>query len=86
MLAIVYLPYFVLFIFRKSHKRPNELRNQFLFGFISLGLAIITEFIAVNLYVWTYFPRNWPIVLWPAYFGAGLSGYQIVKAIEGNKR
>ena len=44
-------------------------------------ISSIIELIGVNFKVWTYFPGNWPIILWPAYFGSGLLSYQLVKKI-----
>lgn len=85
-LAVVYLPYFALALWRKSFFRQREVKTQFIFGFIALALGIVTELIAVSLHVWTYFPGNWPVVVWPGYFGAGLAGFQIVKTLDEKAR
>ena len=81
-LAIIYLPYLLLFIQRKSYDKKNEIRNQLLFGLIIIFISAVVEFVAVSFSVWTYLPGNWPIALWPSYFGSGLLAYQIIKLIE----
>lgn len=81
-LAIIYLPYLLLFIHRESHKKKDEIRNQLFVGLIMTFIAVVVEFVAVSFSVWTYFPDNWPIALWPSYFGSGLLAYQIIKLIE----
>lgn len=82
-LAIIYGLYFLLFFRRKSYKKPKEMKKQPLMGIIVLFLGIIVEYIAVSLSIWTYFPGNWPITLFIAYFGIGMLAYQLVKWVEG---
>ncbi len=79
---IIYGLYLFLFLQRKSYQESKELKNQLIFAIVTVMLSIIIEAVAVNLSVWTYFPGNWPIILWFAYFGSGLLGYQLVKKIE----
>lgn len=81
-LGIIYIPYIVLFFQRKSYKNKRELKRQVLFGFTALAIAFVIEVAAINSKIWTYFPGNWPIVLWPAYFGGGLLSFQLIKKIE----
>lgn len=80
--ALFYAPWFLLFLQRKTYKKPRDLRNQIIYAFSCLLLAIIAEVIAVPRNLWTYFPNNWPIMVWINYFGAGLIGYQLAKKIE----
>ncbi len=81
-LAIIYLPYILLFFSRKSYQNKKEIKTQLLFGVASLIIAFIIEVVAISLNVWTYFPGNWPIILWVCYFGGGLMSYQVIKKIE----
>lgn len=83
-LGMIYVPWLLLLIMRKSYSR-KEVGTQLIFGFVTLAISFLIEFVAVNLKVWTYFPGNWPVVLWIAYFGAGLLGYQILKLLEKHK-
>lgn len=81
-LAMVYVPYLILFILRKSYKKKSELKAQFAIASIVLLIAFAIEFVAISLGLWTYFPGNWPLPLWLGYFGAGLLGFQLLKTIE----
>ncbi len=81
-ILFIYGLYLYLFLQRKSYQRKGEIRNQLIFATIILIISFTIEVIAVNLNVWTYFPGNWPIILWVGYFGSGLLGYQLVKKIE----
>lgn len=81
-ILIIYGLYLLLFFHRKSYQRKGEIKTQLTFAAVTLLIAFIIELIAVNLKVWTYFPGNWPIILWPAYLGSGLLSYQLVKKIE----
>ena len=81
-LALVYISYIVIFLHRGSYKNHKELKAQLLFALAVLVLSLLFEYIAVYYQIWTYFPGNWPIVLWPAYFGGGLLSFQLIKKIE----
>ncbi len=81
-LAIIYVPNIFFFISRKSYKNSLEIKAQLISGFLSLGIAVVIEFIAITFKVWGYFPGNWPIVLWVTYFGVGMLGYQLAKEVE----
>ena len=81
-LGIIYIPYTILLLQRKSYKNKMELKGQIIFGFIALLIAFVIEVAAIKSQIWTYFPGNWPIVLWPAYFGGGLLSFQLIKKIE----
>src|SRR5258708_30222787 len=80
-ILIIYIPYFLLLIQRRSYKKPLEVKIQIIFAFVSLMVSIVIEFIAVSNNLWDYTPSNWPIILWFAYFGSGLFGYQLIKKI-----
>ena len=81
-ILFIYSLYLYIFLQRKSYLRKSEIKVQFLFALVTLVVSFTIEVIAVNLKVWTYFPGNWPIILWVGYFGSGLLGYQLVKKIE----
>lgn len=81
-LGIIYITYLLLFLQRKSYKKQAELKIQFLFGLVALCMAFVIEVAAINSKIWTYFPNNWPITLWIAYFGAALLSFQLIKKIE----
>lgn len=82
-MAIIYVPYTLFLVLRKSYEKPAELKTQFLVAFASLFLSVLIELVAVKSGLWNYSPRNWPIILWFGYFGSGLLAYQLVKTIEG---
>ncbi len=84
--AIIYIPYFVIFICRKSYKKKNELTNQLKFGIASLVIAFLIEFVSISLNLWNYTGGNWPFILWFDYFGAGLFGFQLIKFFEEMKK
>ena len=85
-ISIIYVPYVLLLVSRRSYKKPAELKIQLLVAFASLLLSILVELVAVTAGLWNYTPRNWPIILWFGYFGSGLLAYQLVKAIEERSR
>lgn len=74
--------YLLLFFQRRSYLKEREVKSQLIFATVTLVISFTIEVIAVNFKVWTYFPGNWPVILWPTYFGSGLLGYQLVKKIE----
>lgn len=80
--AIIFLPYLLLLIQRKSYQNKKEIKNQFVFAMVALSISFILEVLGVTFKLWTNFPGNWSIYLWIAYFGGGLLGYQLVKKIE----
>ncbi len=80
--GIILFIYIALLFQRKSYAGQREAKAQLLFGFVVLALSFLFEVIAVSLDVWTYYPGNWPVILWPTYFLSGLLGYQLVKKIE----
>lgn len=82
MLGFIYLLWLALFLIRKSYKKPKEIKASLICGIVTVIISFFIEFIAINLSVWTYFPGNWPIVLWLGYFGAGILSYQIVKTTD----
>lgn len=81
-ILIIYGLYLLIFLQRRSYQREGEIKTQLTFATITLVIAFAIELVAVNLKVWTYFPGNWPIILWPSYLGSGLLSYQLVKKIE----
>lgn len=81
-LAILYIPYFILFFARKSYQSKKEIKHQLILALIVASVSFPIDFMAVSLRIWTFFPNNFPVVLFPAYFGAALLGYQILKKIE----
>ena len=81
-LAFIYISYLILFLQRKSYKKKNEMKSQYFFSFVAVVVAFFVEIIAISLRVWTYYPGNWPIILWIGYYGSGLLSYQLVKKIE----
>lgn len=81
-ILIIYGLYLLIFLQRKSYQRKGEIKTQLVFATITLAIAFTIELVAVSLKVWTYFPGNWPVILWIAYFGSGLLSYQLIKKIE----
>lgn len=80
--GIIYLPYTLLLIQRKSYRNKKEIKGQFIFATVALLISFILELVGVTNKLWTNFPGNWSIYLWVAYFGGGLLSYQLVKKIE----
>lgn len=81
-ILIIYGLFLLIFLQRRSYQNEQEVKAQLLFAAATTFISLIIELVAVNLKVWTYFPGNWPIILWVGYFGSGLLGYQLVKKIE----
>jgi uncharacterized protein involved in response to NO len=75
----IWLP---LFIYRKSWKRKNEISEQLLFGFLSLGVNLLSDTVAVFTDLWHYSDGDWPVILWLLMFFVGMSGFQVVKFID----
>jgi ABC-type Mn2+/Zn2+ transport system permease subunit len=71
-----------LFIYRKSWKRKNEISEQLFFGFLSLGVNLLSDTVAIFTDLWHYSGGDWPIVLWPLMFLAGVSAFQLFKFID----
>jgi hypothetical protein len=65
-------------------KRLNlkEAKRQILFGVFGLLVPISMEIYAVSTGLWTYYPGNWPVILWPTYFIAILFAYQLIRLFE----
>lgn len=82
LLLIIFAPFLVLFFLRRGYEKPKEIKAQIVWVVVATALAFVIEFVAVSLEVWTYFPGNWPIILWLGYIGAALSAFQIIKKIE----
>ena len=80
-LGIIY-GIFVLALASRRKRGKNEIIIQTALGFVCLMIAFFIEFTAVSLGLWNYVPGNWPVILWVAYFGVGLTGYQINKKVE----
>lgn len=81
-ILIIYGLYFLIFLQRKGYQRKNEIKIQLVFASVALLIAFVIELVGVNLKVWTYASGNWPIIIWPTYFGAGLLCCQLIKKIE----
>lgn len=81
-ILFIYGLYLYLFLQRKSFQKKHEIITQLVCATVTLMLSFTIEVIAISLNVWTYFPGNWPVILWIAYFGSGLLAYQLVKKIE----
>lgn len=81
-ILFIYGLFIYLFLQRRSYQRKGEIKAQMVFALVIMVISFIIEIIAINLKVWTYFPGNWPVILWLGYFGSGLLGYQLVKKIE----
>lgn len=79
---IFYVSWLILFLRRKTYKHSKELTSQIVFALIILILSFIIENIGIPNKLWTYYPGNWPIILWVNYFGSGLLGYQLLKKVE----
>ena len=80
--SIVFGLYLLLIILRKGYKRVDELKAHFMVSFIFVIMSVAIEYIAISTGLWTYFPGNWPIILWFIYLGSGLFAYQMGKFIE----
>lgn len=80
-LGIICGIYLIAYISRKN-KKPNEVWPQIKIGMVTVILGFLIEFVGVSLKIWTYFPGNWPVILWIGYFGVGLAGYQVSKKLE----
>ena len=80
--AIGIFIWLLLFLYRKSWKRKGEINEQILFGFLSLGVNLFSDTVAVFTNLWHYSDGDWPVVLWALMFIVGISGFQIFKFID----
>jgi uncharacterized protein involved in response to NO len=76
---IIWLP---LFIYRKSWKRKNEIAEQLLFGFLTLGITLFSDVLAIFTNLWHYSDGDWPAILLSLMFMVGVSGFQLFKFID----
>lgn len=81
-IALGFFIWLSLFIYRKSWKRKGEIREQLLFGFLTLGIIAFSDVIAILTNLWHYVDGDWPAILWLLMFFAGVSGFQLFKFID----
>jgi len=75
----IWLP---LFLFRKSWKKKNEISEQIFFGFVVLGINLLSDTLAIFTNIWHYTSGDWPALLWVLMFLAGLTAFQLFKFID----
>ena len=81
-LAIPFVIWAAILIYRKGYKNSKEIRIQAGIGIVGMVLGMATEYIAVNMNVWHYTDGDWPITVWFMYLLVAFSGYQIIKLLE----
>ena len=83
--------WYVLFFFALglfvvfSHIRKSA-RGAARFGAIGLAIGIVSEAIGVSLGLWSYYPANWPVILWLLYFLYTAAFYQIFWVLNREKK
>ncbi|MGD0451771.1 MAG: hypothetical protein ABSA79_12045 [Candidatus Bathyarchaeia archaeon] len=73
----------VLMVVRRKGSAKREVKEQLFLATSGMIALAFMEFFAVSNGLWSYTPRNWPVILWPTYFTAILFGYQLLRSIEG---
>jgi O-antigen/teichoic acid export membrane protein len=76
------LAWLALAIIRRKHLGKKEAKEQFILGLLGSCALLSMEIFATSMNLWTYVPRNWPVILWPTYFVAILFGYQLLRLVE----
>jgi hypothetical protein len=77
-----FLGWLALTLIIRKRLNLKEAKRQLLFGVFGLLVPISMEIFAVSTGLWTYFPANWPVILWPTYFIAILFAYQLLRFFE----
>lgn len=81
--AAFFLAWLTLALFRRKNLERKEAKEQLVFGLLGLCASVSMEIFATSTNLWTYFPQNWPVILWPTYFVAILFAYQLLRLVEG---
>jgi uncharacterized membrane protein YoaT (DUF817 family) len=82
LLVAFFLGWLSITLFIRKHINLKEAKRQILFGVFGLCVPIAMEIFAVTMGLWTYYPANWPVILWPTYFIAILFAYQLIRLFE----
>jgi uncharacterized membrane protein len=77
-----FLGWLTMTLIMRKHLNLREAKRQLMVGVFGLCVLISMEIFAVTMDLWTYFPSNWPVMLWPTYVVAILFGYQLLRLIE----
>lgn len=77
-----FLGWLAITIIMRKHLNLKEAKRQLLVGVFGFCVLIAMEIFAVSTGLWTYYPANWPVMLWPTYFTAILFGYQLLRLVE----
>jgi hypothetical protein len=80
--AAFLLGWLAITIIIRKHQNIKEAKRQLMFGAIGLCIPISMEVFAVSTNLWSYYPANWPVILWPTYFIAILFAYQMLRLFE----
>jgi len=81
-IALSFFVWLFLFVYRKSWKRKHEISEQIFFGFLSLGLNLLSDTVAIFTDIWHYSGGDWPAILWLIMFFVGMGGFQLVKFFD----
>lgn len=81
-LALGLFVWLSLFLYRKSWKRKNEIKGQIIFGFVSLGMNLLSDTVGVLSNSWHYTDGDWPAIIWPLMFIVGVAAFQLFKFID----
>jgi len=76
----------LIMVLRGRKTAMRELKGQAFFGACCFVVAIAMEFFAVSTNLWSYYPSNWPVILWPTYFVAALFCYQLMRIMVERER
>ncbi len=77
------LAWLTLTLFRRKRVKLKEAKEQLVLGLLGSCALVSMEIYATSTNLWTYVPKNWPVMLWPTYFVAILFGYQLLRLVEG---
>lgn len=81
-LALGLFVWLSLFLYRKSWKRKNEIKGQIIFGFVSLGMNLLSDTVGVLSNLWHYAGGDWPAIIWPLMFIVGVAAFQLFKFVD----
>ena len=77
-----FLGWLAITIIMRKDLNLKEAKRQILVGVLGFSVLVAMEIFAVSTGLWTYYPANWPVMLWPTYITAILFGYQLLRLVE----
>lgn len=71
-LGVFFIVWIIFYLKRKKGRYASPV-----FGIVSLIAGFLVEIFAVSQNLWNYTGGNWPLILWPTYFMAGMMVFEV---------